>query len=114
MTLRRLIFVDVAVCDAGSGVRYQKTFRRVFRLKCSTVIGCCVIMTFVALPCVSLGVSVSEPAFFFVPSYWSLSWSRNFPYIMGPDHVFVLIDPCIEPDQSTPRTHPLSHTRLRP
>lgn len=62
MTLRLLIFVGLAVCDARSGVRYQKTFPCVSRLKCSTVIGCCVIMTFGALSCVAFGVyrSVSQ------------------------------------------------------
>ena len=62
---------------------------------------------FGAMSRVALDVYRSVSQYFFVPSCWSLSWSRNFPYIMGPEHVFVLIGPCREPDQSTPRTHPL-------
>jgi len=109
MTLRLPIFVGMAVCDAFNGGWCWKTFPCVFRLKFSAVIGCFrnYVVTFGAMSRVALDVYRSVSQYFFVSSCWSLIWSRNFPYIIGHEHAFVLICPCLEPDQSTPRTHPL-------
>jgi hypothetical protein len=85
--------------------------------QCSTVIGCFVIIWSRLVRCPASHVAYIgrwASNFFCVPSYWSLSRSRNFTYVMGPEHVFVLIGPCLEPDQSTPAPTHFSHIRQPP